>query len=66
MEREIRALKREVNAGGDKAAQGSRIRQRTQEYNAFSRACDIRAKAERRWVVGYHGTIERYGRSKRG
>ena len=42
MERDIRALKREVNAGGDKAVLGSLIGQKTREYNAFSKACDIR------------------------
>ena len=53
MERDIRALKREVNAGGDKALLGSRIRQKTQEYNAFSNACDLRPKLERLRVLGY-------------
>lgn len=53
MERDIRALKREVNAGGDKAVLGSLIRQKTQEYNAFSKACDIRPKLERLRVLGY-------------
>lgn len=53
MERKIRALKREVNAGGDKAALGSEIRQRTQEYKAFSDACGIREKLERLHVLGY-------------
>ncbi len=53
MEREIRALKREVNAGGDKAVLGSRIRAKTQEYNAFSRATNIRPKLERLHVFGY-------------
>lgn len=53
MERQIRALKREVNAGGDKATLGSEIRQRTQEYKAFSDACGIREKLERLHVLGY-------------
>ena len=53
MERDIRALKREVNAGGDKALLGSLIRQKTQEYNAFSNACEIRPKLERLRVLGY-------------
>ena len=53
MERQIRALKREANAGGDKAVLGSQIRQKTQEYSAFSRACKIRPKMERVRVVGY-------------
>lgn len=52
MERQIRALKREVNAGGDKAVLGSEIRQRTREYKAFSDACGIRPKLERLRVVG--------------
>ena len=52
MERQIRALKREVNAGGDKATLGSEIRQRTREYKAFSDACGIRPKLERLRVVG--------------
>lgn len=53
MERQIRALKREVNAGGDKAVLGSEIRQRTREYKAFSDACGIREKLERLHVLGY-------------
>lgn len=53
MERQIRALKREVNAGGDKATLGSEIRQRTREYKAFSDACGIREKLERLHVLGY-------------
>lgn len=53
MERQIRALKREVNAGGDKATLGSEIRQRTREYKAFSDACGIREKLERLYVLGY-------------
>ena len=53
MERDIRALKREVNAGGDKAVLGSLIGQKTREYNAFSKACDIRPKLERLRVLGY-------------
>lgn len=53
MERQIRALKREVNAGGDKATLGSEIRQRTREYEAFSDACGIREKLERLHVLGY-------------
>lgn len=42
-----------INAGGDKAVLGSRIRQKTQEYNAFSKTCGIRAQMERVRVVGY-------------
>ena len=58
MERDIRALKREVNAGGDKAVLGSLIGQKTREYNAFSKACDIRPKLERLRVLGYdRGTV---------
>lgn len=53
MERQIRALKRGVNAGGDKATLGSEIRQRTREYKAFSDACGIREKLERLHVLGY-------------
>ena len=53
MEREIRALKREVNAGGDKAVLGSLIRQKTREYRAFSDAVNIRPKLERLRVLGY-------------
>lgn len=53
MERQIRALKREVNAGGDKATLGSEIRQRTREYKAFSDACGVREKLERLHVLGY-------------
>ncbi len=53
MERQIRALKREVNAGGDKATLGSEIRQRTREYKAFSDSCGIREKIERLHVLGY-------------
>lgn len=53
MERDIRALKREVNAGGDKAVLGSLIGQKTREYKAFSKACDIRPKLERLRVLGY-------------
>ena len=53
MERDIRALKREVNAGGDKAVLGSLIRQKTREYKAFSKACGIREKLERLRVIGY-------------
>lgn len=60
MERQIRALKREVNAGGDKATLGSEIRQRTREYKAFSDACGIREKLERLHVLGYdRGTVAR-------
>lgn len=59
MERQISALKREVNAGGDKAVLGSMIRQKTQEYSAFSRACKIRPKMERVRVVGYDGATLR-------
>lgn len=53
MERRIRELKREVNAGGDKARLGSLIRQKTQEYNSFSKAVNIRPKLERLRVVGF-------------
>lgn len=53
MERQIRALKREVNAGGDKAVLGSLIRQKTREYRAFSDAVNIRPKLERLRVLGY-------------
>lgn len=53
MERQIRALKREVNAGGDKAVLGSRILEKTWEYRAFSNAVNIRPKIERLRVVGY-------------
>ncbi|MDD7138846.1 MAG: hypothetical protein PUH73_00955 [Clostridium sp.] len=51
MERQIRALKREVNAGGNPDLK-SEIRQRTREYKAFSDACGIRPKLERLRVVG--------------
>ena len=58
MERDIRALKREVNAGGDKVVLGSLIGQKTREYNAFSKACGIREKLERLRVLGYdRGTV---------
>lgn len=53
MERRIRELKREVNAGGDKARLGSLIRQKTQEYNSFSKAVNIRPKLERLRVASY-------------
>ena len=53
MERQIRALKREVNAGGDKAVLGSLIRQKIREYRAFSDAVNIRPKLERLRVVGF-------------
>lgn len=58
MERDIRALKREVNAGGDKAVLGSLIWQKTREYRAFSDAVNIRPKLERLRVLGYdRGTV---------
>lgn len=57
MERQIRALKREVNAGGDKAVLGSLIRQKTREYRAFSDAVNIRPKLERLRVVGYSNDV---------
>lgn len=53
MEREIHALKREVNAGGDKAVLGSQIIQKTKEYRSFSWATNIRPKLERLSVLGY-------------
>lgn len=53
MERQIWALKREVNAEGDKAVLGSLIRQKTREYRAFSDAVNIRPKLERLRVLSY-------------
>lgn len=41
------------SAGDDKAVLGSRIRQKTQEYDAFSKATNIRPKLERLTVFGY-------------
>lgn len=58
MERRIRELKREVNAGGDKARLGSLIRQKTQEYNSFSKAVNIRPKLERLRVASYDKNVE--------
>ena len=63
MERDIRALKREAlaqEALGDKTALAAaklRIDEKTAQYNAFSRATNLREKVERTAVLGYDKAV---------